>query len=1056
MTNEPEFVVTNNPPWYNDDKRTVDNDRQFTCVHTKGLLDQVARVMKEKTAEAAATCKAYQQRTVRKLVRDMVIEDIQDFKQKPSRSLLFALMDLVDIQGGALECMSTEDRAGMKQAILALNNYTLFYIPNKALKNTVDDRIVIPVVTMWDHKKTGDHRNKELELRFCDEVRSMLATYTVNLESASYFMQQVLAVPSVQSLRLLENVAGDRYQFWDMSLEVPTHEDALTPFFKQIQPAQLLRAEDKDRSSSTQDGSGGQEPGEAMEQIQPMCCVLDEESKNLQISKRQGSVDCFSAEEVICDFSRFKAGPHVTQTVYFRRMGRVLGRKRGNLIAVVSMRESQRNKAGLYVSTTARFCRAIKYSCVKGSGELLKCCHTKINELACRDTFLTGFEMHQDIIHSAVTAFGKRVSPPANNWCNYTPKHVACLIKNPIMSEIVDMGIRLMDAKIPNAFMVAELLLSAMKTVNRYLQARACYANDRKCRTEITKNNITNLDVQFNADLKPLLEIAAKIANSKGISKAHKHAIEDLFRDVNAINVNDTFKQWQHVIKDLQQQAKAAKKQTISMTKDQIKMKVIFCNLRVYLAKMNKLNKTIKTHGEEVGSSSLNTSSDSPKSKEDLNVAPVSPSEKPWYLHMIIPDNPPLGTWIRNIGALLQSLPWLYANRERREAVCNVLGLDKNAVRNKYTSVLKQWACNNSTVIEQLKSHNLDDTLSSALIKIVDDMSHGSWIRNVDMAFRRKPVPSTRKAHKHRGGKRVDADIKPKKSNKSSRRNVIEEYICQEASSGEEEWEQDTDEENEPGCKGEDLRIKEEYDKRELFGDDDDDDDEKLDEYDLEDDFIDDRSECSVVDSDQDDPPVAKPGKYARVRVVQDSDSDQNDPGQSDKKRGPAKVTERRSTKHEDAEKTLKKIKIRFDRPDKKNQSREKDKAPSVPPSDCTTKKSGKRKFKTRHSSHDRDRPGRIYSDSDSDAGCPPAKRSHRSIKQRTQKDRGSVDYTTGRGWTHSDSDSCGDRSHAERSPPKIKQRTKKKGTAVEDPTTSPVGESSADTDNASDFDVQM
>lgn len=1009
MTAEPTtFVVTDNPPWYQDAHR---DDRPFACDHPEGLLDQVARVMNEKTATAAAKCKAFQHKTVRKLVRDMVIEDIHVFKQNPSKPLLLALMDLVDIQGGELECMSTEDRAGMKQLMVALRNYTLFYIPNKALKSAADNRIVIPVVTLWDHT------NAELELRFCDEARSMLATYKVNLSrgSPAYFMQQVLAAPSVQSLRVLEAVAGDRYRFWDMSLEVPTHADALTPFFKQIQPSRLLRVEDKKRSSSAQDGSGDQDSDE---EVEPMCCVLDKESAALQSSKRQGSVDCFSEADVICDLSRFTCEPPVAKTVYFRRTGRVLGQKRGNMIAVVSLRESQRNKQRLYVSTTARFCRALKYSCVKGSGELLKCCHTTINELACRDTFLTGSELHQEILHPAITAFAKRVSSPATNWCSYTPKHVACLIKNPIMNEIVDMGIKLMDAKIPNALMVAELLLSSTKTANGHLQARARYAEDASCRIQICKKNIANLEKQFRVDLDTLIRRVSKITTDK----AHKNAIRDLFRNLNTMNINDTFKQWQQMIKDSPQTSKDN-----ALVKEHINTKVHFHNLRVYLSKKNRLKKIIKTQQgaeeeeeEDAAATSTSTSTSgtdtigkssgypvpnrSPQSEADLTLAQDSPSQKPWYLSMIVPDNPHLGTWVRNMGTLLQSAPWLHADVTKREAVCSVLGLSKNAVCNKYASVLKQWTCNNLTTVEQLKHQGLEDTLSAALIRIRDDMSHESWMRNVERAFilKTEKCDNTAGSGKKKSKRERKADRNPAKPSKkkTARRDVVKELFCQE------ECEEDTGELSEPDedeeyvCRGEDLLRNEDYDTKELSGEYDASDDENLDEYDLDDDFIDDRSEYSVEESEQEAPRPVKSHKRTRRRLVEGTDSEtDSDREDSDDKPVPGRITKRRITKqHDDADcgaeinvrkkasakserNVTKSRKERFGRTGSKGYPREKS---TLVRSSATKKRGGQKSKVTQQGSGDRKRR-RICSDSDSSQeDYPVAKRSSPTRKQQT------------------------------------------------------------------------
>ncbi|KAL3991788.1 pentatricopeptide repeat domain-containing protein 2 [Sarotherodon galilaeus] len=872
-----QFVVTDKPAWYSDEQK---DSRAFTCADTVGLFDQVAEAMTVKESMLSEKCKAFQHKTTRKIVRDMVIEDIGRFKQNPSKSLLTALMDIMDLRADGLECMSTEDRAGMKQLMLALKNYTLFYIPTTALKSAAEDRVVIPVVTMWSHM------DKELELRFCDKPRSMLGTYTVNLMSgsAAYFMQQVLIVPGVQSLNLLKAITGDKYEFWDMSLEVPTHPDALTPSFKQIQPMQLLRGgEDKDRTPATQtcgaSGDGGAD-------VEPMCCVLDAESADLQASRRQGSVDCFSDEDVICDLSRFTCHAGVAKTVYSRRTGRMCGRKRGNMTAVVSLRDQQKDKRTLYISTTARFCRALKCSCVKGSGELLQCCYTLLNELSGRETFLTGPELHQEITNPALTAFLKRVSPPASNWCNYTPKHVACAIEDPIMSEIVDLGIKLMDDRVPNAFAVAELLLCNTQKANQYVRAYECYNEDGAYRAQIHRNNIALLQKQFKDDWSALASIDRRIraSNSGVINKAQRHATRDLFRNLGTHNINDTFRQWQQLIKDTPAAKDSAR------ARDYSNMKVLFHNLRVYHNKMNKLKKSTKTADGNDDDNDSNTPPDhgysnrgyskaanvsvrsaSPRSEK----APVSPSQKPWCFSMIVPDNPPLGTWVKNIGTLLQSAPWLYADNTRREAVCSLLGLEKTLLHEKYSSVLEQWVSSNPIVVEQLKAHGLQDKLSLALIDRLGCMSTKSWIRKIKRAFASTPATKTTISSdgENDGKTTLDLDKRKKiRSNKTSRSNAARDLLYQEAMSCEDDTddaeESGQDEEGEYDCtaaQGEDLLATEEYDNNELSGRYDD--EKHLDEYDLEDDFIDDRSEddYSIVESHSDACEPVKRTAFGRI-----------------------------------------------------------------------------------------------------------------------------------------------------------------------------------------------
>lgn len=742
------FVVTEKPPWY---WNTQNDSQSFTCDDTTGLFDQVARSMSVKSSmlSGKGMVQQLQQKTTQKLIRDMVIDDIGSFKQNPSRALLRALMDIVDIEANELECMSTYDRAGMKQLLLSLTNYTLFYIPSNELKATADNKKIIPVVTVWSQK------NAALELHLCDRPRSMLGTYTVELmcKTPAYFMQQVLVVPGVKSLGLLKDITGNKYHFWDMSLEVPSHPDALTPAFKHIQVAQLLRVDDKEKSNCDEPNTSN--TASYMEPIQPMCCVLDTESVRLQNVKVQGSVDCFDDTEVACDLSNFTCDSGVTKTVYFRRMGKVLERKQGNVVAVVSLKDCQIEKRTLYISTTARFCRALKSSCLKGSGELLRCGQTTLIELTKRETFLSGPELHPEIIRPALTAFMTRICPATNNWCIYTPTHLACFLEHPIMCEIVDLSIKLMCDRIPNAFAVAELLLCPMNKVNQYMLAHQRYTTDRTFYLEVHKNNISSLENQMKSGMESLVVSVDKHIELRNRDKKYKLNSEamimnlrDMIKAHNAYdNINVIFKQWQQLIK---QEAQGVKEADKLLSKEHINTKVLFHNLCVYQKKIGKLKTKIKACEEKKGEDENYRPSDmsapsSPRSDKASGSKSATARSSPettltWGASLIVPDNPPLVNWIRNIGTLLMSTAWLYANNIRREAVCNLLGLENTLLHKKNTDVLNQWVAKNPTLVEQLKHLGLQDKLSLALINSLKDISMENWIRKIECSFRCKPA----------------------------------------------------------------------------------------------------------------------------------------------------------------------------------------------------------------------------------------------------------------------------------------------------------------------------
>lgn len=149
--------------------------------------------------------------------------------------------------------------------------------------------------------------------------------------------------------------------------------------------------------------------------IQPMCCILCPVSAE---RKREGSVDWLTQAQIKPDISMFHYANGGTSGVYFRRSGQLQAGKQANLLPVAVLRPNQQTEPLLYVSTTMKFCRALKQICVKGNRQLE--CNWKgiLNDLMCK-TFITGHCMYQEIHNAALTAFFKRVNP--NSWCNYTP-----------------------------------------------------------------------------------------------------------------------------------------------------------------------------------------------------------------------------------------------------------------------------------------------------------------------------------------------------------------------------------------------------------------------------------------------------------------------------------------------------------------------------------------------------------------------------------------------------------------------------------------------------------
>lgn len=726
------YIVADHPPWYyKSDYKDV-----FTCKSTQGLFDKVVHLMMCKQQALSEREKRYKPKTIYKIIRDMVIKDSNTIQeQQPSRLLLLALMDLVDIESGTgFESMSAVDKAGVKHVLLAHGNYTNFFIPTKELISPKGKK-VIPVVTQYSEKHN---------FVYCDSNRSMIGTYTVGIpkngkgNGKSYFVQEVLFVPGPESLDLLKTVTGSMFEFWDLTLEVPTHSTALTPSFQQIQPVQLLRTEDKTMSAQVLVSH--------MEEIAPMCCVLGTASADMLKKKRETRVDCFMESEVICDLKHFHYENHDPRTVYFRRSSKFLDGKRVNLVPVVVLRKSQALATELYVSTTVRFCRAVKQSCVKGNGELVSNWNDTLQELE-RDTFITGAEMYQEIHNPALAAFIKRVNP--TSWCNYIPKHVESMISDPIMVEVVELAIVYMDCKIPNAFAVAELLHCPLQKVKDYVMFWNMYSSDKIIHTAVKKKRASMVEQQMSKDWLELAQITCRYMRRKYGSDDENHemasAREELFKPHTPDNVAKAQRTWHSLIKHDTSKVK---------DKDLVKMyttaKVLFLKLRTY---HNKLKKYLKVGEGERERCDPDSESSSPHSTQvqdpdmsSKNLAHVDKhskeetgtgdSEKSDTCYSIVtPETIPISTWIKNLPTLLLSEPWLKDESLRRDAVCTLLGLDNTLLDKRHGDILADWVSKNETIVNTLQSHGLQDRLSKALIDSLECMSTNNWRRKISVSF---------------------------------------------------------------------------------------------------------------------------------------------------------------------------------------------------------------------------------------------------------------------------------------------------------------------------------
>nr|BBA49182.1 hypothetical protein [Oryzias latipes] len=720
------FVVSSSPPWYFD---TVDHDEVFTCSHPRGVFDAVVSMMTQKERRLSnEEHLRYRPRVLNKMIRDAVIADSGRIPQRPSRSLLLALMDLVDLLGGSdFGSIVTSDRAGLKQVLLTCGNYTAYYLPAEELRGK--DRTVVPVVTQ--------HSTKENLLRY-DPARSMVGTYMTDIpgndgeSKGSYFVQEVLFAPTLDSLKLLRKVAGHAFDFWDMSLEMPTHVEALCPSFQQIQPCQLL-------ISNTPGSPGRDQSSQAalashLEDVEPMCCAPEVshawESSSDRKNEGDAGVDCFGEDAVKCDLSRFTYKASEPRMVYFRSGGKASDGRRSNLVPTVAVRAEQRHLPTLYVSTTLRFYRLLKRSCVKGNGELASCWNETLQEMA-RETYLSGQLTFQEINQWALSAFTKRVDP--NGWCDRIPRHVESKLADPRMIEIAELAITFMNAKIPGAFAVAELLHSPLGKLQRYCEFLSRYASDATFRKSERD--------RFAASVMELIrkECGSLARQLRCYSQNRKDADPETARRAKACaemvdrepwEVNKIQKDWYTMCK--RDQCNKEDKEAQAHAKEvNAAAKVAFLKLKVYCSKLKKLGINAARFDGDMGG--RNPACGEPvEPGEGCRQPPNDRSE----LFNPIPEPVPVSTWMKNLSVLLLSYPWLHDSLGyQREAVCKLLNLDSALLGEANRELLREWVAYNQGTVNELRRRGIKDRLSRALIQCLESQSTQRWSDKVARSF---------------------------------------------------------------------------------------------------------------------------------------------------------------------------------------------------------------------------------------------------------------------------------------------------------------------------------
>lgn len=688
----PRITVTRDPPWYKasavvkipecgDQKESL-GDHAFTCVTTNGLLNTVADLVSRAYEDLKDQKTICNQESLQRMVKDKIIAGLQDIPQKPSLPLLLALLDLVEMENrGGFSCISDVDRAGIKDILLAYRNYMCFYIPVTKLVGTKGN-IIVPVVTRYSE----DHH-----FFYQDVVRSLVGTYTVSIPTSQsergkmYFLQEALCTHGLQNLNVLKKIAHTRFEFWDLCLEVPTHRSAVTPSFQRIHPSQLLRTNNKNVPGCTANFS-------------PMCCIVEQEwTRNAKHPR-----DIFTENKVLCNLSHFKYQDGNPRTVFLGQE-KSSDRKKTQLHMVIAYK-SQQQVSELYASTTSRFCRMVTFRYLKGHGGSVTFWSEMLRELA-RDTFMKGAEMHQDIYRIALSTFLKRVSP--NAWHYSTPRHIKAMVPNPKMLQAIDLGVKLMENEIPNAFMVAELLCCPLNQVKEYAMFLSMYNSDYMFRERVHAARGQSIRHQIKIEwtllTKMALSYAERVYNDNEESDKLKQ-FQQVFDPLNADNITKVQKfLCQFKSKD-KEYVRVQTKTKLLLLKHRAHQKgpMTRTKLRKGRSSQQQTRRHGKNHGYPVTGKSV----------------AISEEQSGSMLDMILPDVVPVSTWIKNLSALVLSEQWLQEEVVRKECICSLLGLNEK----KQEQLLREWTIENPGPVKYLRLIGLQDTLSRTLITCLESI----------------------------------------------------------------------------------------------------------------------------------------------------------------------------------------------------------------------------------------------------------------------------------------------------------------------------------------------
>ena len=703
-------VLSRTPPWYNElCNGSEQQGSRCVDVSTHEQLWEIMRsVMNDILGNQHWKAMHLKETNLMKLIKLQTFEEAKKLKWA-STELLKALMDLFEIQHcDGFRCFSDTaqlDRAGIKQELLADHDYVLFYLPSKHL--TGGTKPIIPVVTF---------NNGMDNVWYLDKSLTTFATYSVPLglfgNMPSFFMQEVLALRGRETLSALKLIVGNLFEFWDLSLEVPTHCEALTPFFTQVQHHELV----------------GRDPQQGKGNVQPMLCLKDTSGGSAYPNFPWYETNHLRPGLLTTNYVTDPA-EGATRGLQLKRVSR----SQNYIVPIVSQDQYTKNKT-LFASTTQRFLKAVEHTVVLGKGELLDCHKRLLLSLAMTKDFLRPPQLHNENYAQALMRFSERVNSPWSTVRLTMPNHIDREIPNPVRNEMVTLGIKLLNQNIPDPFAVAELLCGKTTKADSYLKWCTILANNESAAALAKTINMRKLKERIDENWIELQQMAKQYCRAiMGLEEDNNDPVfqqwamlfsPEFQTPENAIKAQSM---WQGMVNTLQwkERKHAAaldlKRDSVAFggqrCKPDVKKARAFAGNAKVLMRMIKndqiiIQKCLKTMGSAVQQDDASQRAESKFSYEGVEQLE----------HFLLPcahrdKNCNLG-WIKNLFHLLKEPCWINGHPTKRDAVCTLLDVQNTILTVKNASIFRQWTLDHHLELDnyfERIQYSKRDILSAAL-----------------------------------------------------------------------------------------------------------------------------------------------------------------------------------------------------------------------------------------------------------------------------------------------------------------------------------------------------